>query len=73
MWYAMMAVCLFSAQVCDVEHAKYAEQSAPIYSSEAECNEGVIAHLHELDSKSQLDADTQYQVDVECFLAEPPV
>ena len=71
MFYALLIICQAVAPVCDLDHAVYAEQSPPIFASEDRCVMGALAHLREM-PLPRLEADTEYQIEIECEMTEEP-
>lgn len=45
MFYALIVICLVGVSECDIDHAIYAEQSPPLFSSIEECVEAARAHV----------------------------
>lgn len=73
MLYALIMICLAAEPVCDLDHAIWAEQSPPLYDSQAECEAASIHYLTTV-SPPQLVEGAEYQIEVQCeaaILSEP--
>jgi hypothetical protein len=56
LFYALVIICAtLGNPVCDPEHAVFAEQSPPIYSSDPDCQNG--AHIYLLQQLAQIGAE----------------
>lgn len=65
MFYALIVICALTEPTCDVEHAVYASQSAPIFGTEEECHDASRAHLG-YTLIPALKFGTEYQIEITC-------
>lgn len=72
MFYALVFICMPGAVLCDVEHAFYARQSAPVFDSEDECLEGVKDHVTHVWRSLKLREGEQYPISISCEAALGP-
>jgi hypothetical protein len=72
MLYAFVTVCALAEPICDAEHAIWAEQSDPIFSTEDECKRAALMRAVHA-SIPKLEENTQYQIEVTCTPVGDPV
>lgn len=65
MFYALIVICAITEPTCDVEHAVYASQSAPIFDTEDECREGARMHAAHQSIPALLPGN-EYQIEITC-------
>ena len=67
MFYALIVICAIGEPACDVEHALYAEQSPPLFSSPQECFDATVRHLHDMPlSDLRMKEGESYHLEVTC-------
>jgi hypothetical protein len=71
MLYALICVCMIAEPICDAEHAIWAEQSDPIFSSEDECQHTAVLRVAHA-RIPKLEENTRYQIEVTCTPVRDP-
>lgn len=68
MFYALVVICASLTPVCDPEHAIFASQSPPEFSSDQYCQYGARVYLSDL---SGLPEGVKYEFEITCERAVP--
>jgi hypothetical protein len=64
-FYALVVICALAEPTCDVEHAVYASQSAPIFDTEDECKDAAMAHVAHRQIPALVPGQ-EYQIEITC-------
>ncbi len=70
MFYAMIALCLASVGMCDVEHAVWAIQSDPVFTSVDECVSLSVHRIWETLPTLNLEQNVQYMYNIVCEMVD---
>lgn len=72
MWYALVMVCAVGKK-CDLDHAAWARQSAPIYDTIEECQDDAVYYAVRSADEMRLDKGVRYRIWVDCQRAQVPI